>query len=172
LDYQLLPADDVELIAASVVAPIEMNQDQTLPIGDFSVPVNNSTSSGPGKGGGIGDGDGTGIGPGKGPGYGRGKNGGISEGDDGTIGIGGHGIYGTGTAGLIYPEILYDPKPEYTEEARKLNIQGAVVIQAIIRKDGTIDGFQIIRSLGRQSGPLEPNGVSGPAGSKGNRLTS
>jgi protein TonB len=144
----LIPSDDVMPIPASVVMPIEIAGDQSLPIGDLSAPFSKSRSSGPGNGDGIGDGDGTGIGPGKGPGYGEGKNGGYGNGIEGTIGSGGNGIYGPGVAGLHPPELLYDPKPEYTEAARKARIEGIVLIQAIIRKDGSIDGFRIIRGLG------------------------
>ena len=36
----------------------------------------------------------------------------------------------------------------YTEEARKAKVEGLVLIQAIVRKDGSVDSFKIVRGLG------------------------
>jgi TonB family protein len=46
------------------------------------------------------------------------------------------------------PEILSQPLPAYTAEARAAGVEGIVLIQAIIRKDGTVDSFKILRGLG------------------------
>ena len=46
------------------------------------------------------------------------------------------------------PTLLNNPLPPYTEEARKARIEGVVLIQAIIRKDGTVDSFKVIKGLG------------------------
>ena len=144
----LIPPDDALSVTASIVMPIDLPQDQYLPVGDLTAPPSSSRSSGPGSGNGIGTGDGSGIGPGKGSGYGPGENGGTGGGRQGTIGNGGNGVYGPGTAGLRYPEVLVDPKPEYTEEARKSRTEGILLIQAIIRKDGSVDSFHVIHGLG------------------------
>jgi general secretion pathway protein G len=46
------------------------------------------------------------------------------------------------------PIPIAQPLPPYTEEARKARIEGVVVLQAIIRKDGTIDSFKVVKGLG------------------------
>jgi len=144
----MIPADDAMTIASTMAMPVDMPQNQNLPIGDVTAPFSTSRNYGPGSGNGIGDGDGTGIGDGDGPGYGRGKNGGYGNGNEGALGKGGNGVYGPGIAGLKNPEVLCDPRPAYTEEARKTRTEGSILVQAIIRKDGTIDSFRVLRGLG------------------------
>jgi TonB family protein len=39
-------------------------------------------------------------------------------------------------------------EPQYSEEARKARYQGTVVLEAIVRKDGTVDILRVVRSLG------------------------
>jgi TonB family protein len=51
-------------------------------------------------------------------------------------------------SGMNAPAPLIQPLPPYTEAARKARIEGIVVLQAIIRKDGTIDSFNVVRGLG------------------------
>jgi TonB family protein len=50
--------------------------------------------------------------------------------------------------GVREPVPLVQPPPPYTPEAREARIEGIIVLQAIIRKDGTVDSFKIIRGLG------------------------
>ena len=133
-------------MAPSVQMPIEIPQDQMLPIGDIVAPPNNSRSSGSGSGGGIGTGRGTGLGSGTGAGVGPGSGGGMGGGSGGGIGSG-IGPYVVGN-GVKAPVGIYQPLPAYTEEARKARAQGIVLIQAIIRKDGTVDSFKVLRGLG------------------------
>jgi TonB family protein len=49
---------------------------------------------------------------------------------------------------MTVPVHIAQPLPPYTEEARKARIEGVVLLQAIIRKDGTVDSFKVIKSLG------------------------
>jgi TonB family protein len=56
--------------------------------------------------------------------------------------------YIVGRNGVTQPVPLAQPIPSYTPEARKARIEGIVVLQAIIRKDGSVDSFKIIRGLG------------------------
>jgi len=142
----LLPADELLAQVPSVQMPIDIPQDQSIPIGDISAPPNYSLSSGPGTGGGIGTGIGSGIGPGKGSGVGPGEGGGMGGGKGGGIGSG-EGPYVAGN-GVKDPIPLIQPLPPYTEEARKKRTEGIVVLSAIIRRDGTVDSFQVVRSLG------------------------
>jgi TonB family protein len=142
----LMPAEDLLAQVASVQMPIDIPQDMSLPIGDIFAPPNNSTSSGPGSGGGIGTGQGTGVGSGTGAGVGPGSGGGMGGGSGGGIGSG-HGPYVVGN-GVKAPVAVSQPLPAYTEEGRKARAEGIVLIQAIIRKDGTVDSFKVLRGLG------------------------
>jgi protein TonB len=142
----LIPAEDLMASAPSVQMPIDIPQDMTLPIGDIMAPPNGSQSSGPGIGGGIGTGRGTGVGSGTGPGVGPGSGGGMGGGSGGGIGSG-VGPYVVG-GGVKAPIAIYQPLPAYTEEARKARAEGIVLIQAIIRRDGTVDSFKVLRGLG------------------------
>lgn len=142
----LLPADDLLAQVASVQMPIDLPRDLSLPIGDISAPPNYSRSSGPGSGGGIGTGRGTGVGSGSGAGVGPGSGGGMGGGSGGGIGSG-VGPYVSGN-GVKDPVALLQPTPNYTEEGRKARIEGNVVLKAVIRKDGTVDSFRVVRGLG------------------------
>jgi len=142
----LMPAEDLMAQVASVQMPIDIPQDTSLPIGDITAPPNYSMSSGPGSGGGIGTGRGTGVGSGTGAGVGPGSGGGMGGGSGGGIGSG-IGPYVVGN-GVKAPVVLFQPLPAYTEEARKARAEGIVLIQAVIRKDGTVDSFKVLRGLG------------------------
>jgi TonB family protein len=93
-------------------------------------------SAGPGQGGGIGTGQGRGVGEGKGPGAGPGEGGGA-----------GGGVFRVG-GGVSPPSVVSRVEPQYSEEARKARYQGTVVLEAIVRKDGTVDILRVVRSLG------------------------
>jgi protein TonB len=93
-------------------------------------------SNGPGAAGGIGSGTGGGIGPGKGPGFGPGAAGGI-----------GGGVYRAG-GGVSAPVLLYKVEPEYSEEARKAKVQGAVVLYVEVDPAGRARDVRVVRSLG------------------------
>jgi TonB family protein len=49
----------------------------------------------------------------------------------------------------IHPvEILSKPSPQYTEEAKRLGVQGEVVLSVVFQADGTLKVVGVIRSLG------------------------
>lgn len=48
---------------------------------------------------------------------------------------------------LSGPEPIVKVDPEYPEDAIKQHIDGEVILYAIIRKDGTVDSIQLMRSL-------------------------
>jgi hypothetical protein len=124
----------------TVVAPqLPLPQITLLNIGDPEG-VPGPPSSGPGAGGGIGTGQGRGVGEGRGPGVGPGEGGGFGG---GTFG----GVFRTG-GGVTSPYVIYRVEPQYSEEARKARYQGTVVLEAIVRRDGTIDIVRVVRSLG------------------------
>jgi TonB family protein len=57
------------------------------------------------------------------------------------------GVYVPGN-GVKPPVALQQPLPAYTVEARSAGVEGIVLVQAIIRKDGTVDSFRVLRGLG------------------------
>jgi protein TonB len=144
----LIPAEELMAQTPSVEMPIDLPFDQNTPIGDITAPPNPAyaMSSGPGTGGGIGTGTGTGIGSGKGSGVGSGEGSGMGGGRGTGIGDG-VGPYVLGN-GVKEPVPIVQPLPPYTEEARKARVEGIVVLQAVIRKDGTVDSFKILKGLG------------------------
>lgn len=95
-----------------------------------------AASNGPGFASGIGSGIGGGVGSGRGPGVGPGYGGGI-----------GGGVYRVG-GGVSAPRAIYDPDPEYSEEARKAKYQGTVVLWTVIGPDGRVHDLRVSRSLG------------------------
>jgi TonB family protein len=95
------------------------------------------TSTGPGSGGGVGTGVGTGIGSGRGPGLGPGSSGGT-----------GGGVYRPG--GVVSgPRLIKEVKPTYTAQALLNRIQGTVVLEAIVTRDGCASQIRVVRSLDR-----------------------
>jgi periplasmic protein TonB len=89
-----------------------------------------SDSSGSGKGHGIGTGNGDGMGDGNGSG----------EGDGGT------GPY----ANVLSPVVCtYCPEPPYTEEARKLKLQGNITVSVLVGVDGRAQKIRIVKGLGQ-----------------------
>lgn len=93
-------------------------------------------SRGPGDAGGIGEGTGTGLGSGAGSGIGPGSGGGS-----------GGGPYRAGS-GVTPPRLLREVKPVYTEEARKRRLTGEVVLEIVVRADGTVGDVHVLHGLG------------------------
>jgi TonB family protein len=78
---------------------------------------------------------------------------GSGAGPRGNTGTGGGAPGGTGKVyplqgGVQAPVLLQGEIPLYTEQARRARVEGIVVIQAIIRRDGSVDSFRVIRGLG------------------------
>jgi len=141
------PADESFSFVPSIEGPVEMAYDPKIPIGDITVPPGPPTTSyGPGSGGGIGTGRGTGIGSGVGSGAGSGEGSGLGRGRGTGIGDG-VGPYVSG-AGKEPPKPIVMPNPNYTEEARKARIEGVVLLEVIIRANGTVDSFRVVKGLG------------------------
>lgn len=120
----------------TVVGPPALPFPQTSQTGDPLSRIIGPLSNGPGTAGGIGGGNRGGVGPGMGPGVGDGSNGGI-----------GGGPYLPG-GGVSAPQLIYDPEPEYSEEARKQKYQGVVVLQVVVGDDGRPRDVRIVRSVG------------------------
>lgn len=93
-------------------------------------------SNGTGSGGGIGSGGGGGVGSGHGPGFGPGEGGGT-----------GGGIFHVG-GGVSPPRVIYQPEPEFSEEARKAKYQGVCTLGLIVGADGRPSNIRVLSSLG------------------------
>jgi len=94
-----------------------------------------TVSQGSGSGGGAGTGTGSGIGPGTGSGLGPGSGGGT-----------GGGTYRPGN-GVTTPVVLREVKPAYTSDAMRAKVQGSVLLECIVRPDGSVGDVKVARSL-------------------------
>jgi TonB family protein len=92
-------------------------------------------SQGSGSGGGAGTGSGSGIGPGTGSGLGPGSGGGT-----------GGGAYRPGN-GVTTPVVLREVKPQYTSDAMRAKVQGSVLLECVVKPDGTVGEVKVARSL-------------------------
>lgn len=99
-------------------------------------PPAESDSRGPGAGAGVGSGRGAGAGEGDGAGIGAGSGGGT-----------GGGPYRPGS-GITAPSILREVKPDYTEDGRRRNLEGDVVVEIVVRSDGTVGNVKLLQGLG------------------------
>ena len=112
-------------------------------------------SKGPGDGEGIGTGRGTGIGPGNGPGVGPGEKGNMGDGSKqlGCCGPGG----GSDRDGSNQPftgaqveqraRVLFKPEPTYTEEARRNQITGTVMLRVVFASNGDVVQIRAVHTL-------------------------
>jgi periplasmic protein TonB len=120
----------------AVVAPIvPAPADPRNRVGVLDQTPSEADSHGPGKGGGTGTGTGTGIGQGDGSGVGPGSGGGT-----------GGGPYRPGS-GIEAPRLLHEVRADYTEEARQRNIAGDVVLEIVVRRDGSVGDVKILKGL-------------------------
>jgi protein TonB len=117
------------------VATVAANDRDQAGVIDTPAPPK-SDSRGSGIGGGAGTGTGTGLGSGEGSGIGEGSGGGM-----------GGGPYRPGS-GITPPSILFEKKADYTEEARRRNLEGEVVLEIIVRRDGSVGDVKLINGLG------------------------
>lgn len=141
-------------VPATIVADPVLFPPDTRPIA-YGDPKSrsNEVSSGGGSGNGIGEGSGGGVGRGSGGGVGPGSGGNTGGGprNDGGGGPGGGG----GGGKEVYParevtrkaQILSRPEPQYTEEARKNNVSGTVVLRAVFSATGQVTGITAVQRL-------------------------
>jgi protein TonB len=119
-----LPAPETVVVAPEVPLP------QGGQIGDMMSKFS-AMSNGPGSGG-IGPGCCGGIGPSSGPGVGDGPS----------------GIFPAGRKGVTVPEVIFNPEPSFSEEARKAKAQGIVLLLVVVGKDGRTHDIRVGQSLG------------------------
>ena len=123
-------------VESTVVGPPQITFPQSNRIGDLVSTNIVIPSNGTGESGGAGDGRGTGLGIGDGPGVGPGKGGGYG------------GNQYQPHLGITAPRAIYDPEPEYSEEARKVKHQGIVVLSLVVDAQGQTRDIRVARSLG------------------------
>ncbi|HEX5889176.1 MAG TPA: energy transducer TonB [Pyrinomonadaceae bacterium] len=165
-----LPMPSVVLSAIPVASPIAQ---PALPVAgieidpalwsDLKAPVygdprsmSETPSKGPGDGEGIGTNYGTGIGGGVGPGVfsGSGGNTGSGSGQNGCCGSGLGGGGGAGGSGILTPaevdqrvRVLSKPEPQYTEEARRNQVTGTVVLRAVFASSGEVVSIHAVNEI-------------------------
>lgn len=128
LEAEQLPV----VVAPIIVAPADTRNR----VGVLTETTAAADSHGPGTGGGAGSGKGTGLGQGDGTGIGPGSGGGT-----------GGGPYRPGS-GVEPPRLLQEVKANYTDEARRLGITGDVVLEIVVRRDGTVGDVRVRQGLG------------------------
>jgi len=123
-------------VEPSVLGPPQIKLPQSEKIGDLWSTNVTIPSNGLGSRGGMGSESGTGLGPGNGAGFGPGSE----------AGLGGE-TFRPGN-GVSAPHAIYDPDPEFSEEARKAKHQGIVVLSLIVDPSGHARNIRILRALG------------------------
>ena len=121
-----LPAEETVVVAPDIKLP------QGGQIGDPNSPFSKWLSNGPGGPGGIGNSCCDGVGNSLGP----------------HAGSGPPGIYPSGRGGVSVPEVIYNPEPTFSEEARKSKTQGIVLLAIVVGKDGKPYDIRVRQSLG------------------------
>ena len=122
---------------AAVQAPVKSIAAD--PLETIGLPIDGpalAVSRGPGTGGGVGSGTGQGLGSGSGGGIGPGSGGGT-----------GGGPYQPG-AGIDPPTLVKEIRPTYTDAARRQAIEGDVVLEIVVRSDGSVGNVRVRRTLG------------------------
>ena len=136
VDVVAAPAADVALQQVPPSLPLAASLNDlpgtlsALPSGPISLGPGAHGIAGTGPGGGIGDGDKRGIGSGPGD---------------------GDGVYGPGD-GVTFPELVREVPPTYTPGALQARVEGLVLLQAVVNRDGTVGEVRITRSLDRVFG--------------------
>jgi protein TonB len=120
-----LPVEETVVVAPDVEFP------QGGPIGDPSS-IFTAPSNGPGGPGGVGKGCCDGIGDSYGP----------------HVGSGPPGIFPAGQKGVTTPEVIFNPEPSFSEEARKAKAQGIVLLMLVVGRDGRPYDIRVAQSLG------------------------
>jgi protein TonB len=130
------PAKEPELVTTlNIPAQSLASATESLPGAIETPPGPPAISQGAGVGGGAGTGAGTGIGSGRGSGLGAGFGGGT-----------GGGAYRPGN-GVTVPVLIKEVKPSYTSDAMRAKVQGTVLLECIVRQDGTVTDVRVVRSL-------------------------
>jgi protein TonB len=55
-------------------------------------------------------------------------------------------VYRPGS-GVTLPRVLREVKPQYTSDAMRAKVQGTVLVQCVVKPDGSVGDVQVVRSL-------------------------
>jgi TonB family protein len=151
------PVTPAALPVAGIVIDPALWKDLKAPVYGDPRTTSQIPSKGPGEGEGIGTNRGTGIGEGNGPGVGPGFHGntGGGWGQNGCCGEGSGTGSGASGIGESYPpsevdqraRVLKKPEPQYTEEARRNQITGTVLLRAVFASSGEVVQIRALNSL-------------------------
>jgi periplasmic protein TonB len=130
---RLLAAEPLPAIVAPIVAAPNDDRNRSGLLEQIAA---QNDSRGSGRGGGVGSGTGSGIGEGDGAGIGPGSGGGT-----------GGGPYRPGS-GITPPRVLREVKADYTEAARQRALTGEVVLEIVVRRDGSVGDVKLLHGLG------------------------
>jgi protein TonB len=125
--------DPLPEVVAPVVQVAASREDRA---GVVEPTASQADSRGQGDAGGVGTGTGVGIGEGTGAGIGAGEDRGV-----------GGGPYRPGS-GVLPPSLLREVKPDYTEDARRRNVSGEVLMEIVVKRDGTVGDVKVLDGLG------------------------
>ena len=123
-------------VEPTVLGPPPLKLPESNQIGDLFSRNLVIPSNGSGSHGGVGSNVGTGVGSGTSAGVGPGSIAGFGD-----------GVYRPGN-GVSAPRAIYDPDPEYSEEARKARYQGIVVLSLLVDPSGRARDIRVARALG------------------------
>lgn len=128
-------------------APVETPPQQTLALSAEPLAAGATTLTGAVEANRPADGaQGAGEGPGADGHDGRGIGGGRGPGDGGGTG-GERGNEGPPGNGVSWPRLVRDVRPQYTPEAMRARISGAVGLSCVVDRDGTVRDCRVTRSL-------------------------
>jgi len=130
---RVVAAEPLPAIVAPIVSAPDDDRNRSGLLEQVTSP---DISRGSGRGGGAGSGSGTGIGEGDGSGVGPGSGGGT-----------GGGPYRPGS-GITPPRVLREVKADYTEAARQRALTGEVVLELVVRRDGSVGDVRLLHGLG------------------------
>jgi protein TonB len=138
---RLEPREDPPLLAHEPLPPVfapvvSLAGDRTDRLGVVGPVTGTAESQGPGAADGTGTGAGAGLGEGTGSGIGPGRGGGT-----------GGGPYRPGS-GIEPPRLVREVKPRYTETARTRGVEGEVVLEVVVTRDGRVSDARVVRTLG------------------------
>lgn len=152
------PLNPTSLPVAGIDIDPALWKDIKAPVYGDPRSTSNVSSKGPGEGGGIGTNKGLGIGEGEGPGVGPGKDGNMG-GDEKQTGCcgrpGGRGDGGPSFDNRIFrgaeveqrARLISKPEPQYTEEARRNQITGTVMLHVVFNDQGRVEQIRAVSSL-------------------------
>ena len=151
------PINPPALPAAGIDIDPALWKDLKAPVYGDPMSSSEAPSKGPGDGGGIGSNQGLGIGAGRGPGFGPGENGNTGGGSKQMGCCGVSGSRGDGDPTVDSPlsgsqveqraRLLLKPEPQYTEEARRNQIEGTVVLRVVFASSGDVVQIRAVRTL-------------------------